>query len=344
MASKVQRKVSLQRILLIALLVVVLIQGLLPLSALVASGVRETLENNAVEVDTHMVDNRKVTLQSAMTTQWNGIAKESTYLNNQLESFLSQNHVDMNAFLANKDLQRAYTAQVYPEMLDYSRRDQTCGDFLVLANDASTDSAATYEGMFLRDSEPTTIADSNSDLLPERGDTSLARQQNISLDSPWMPAFNFAGNGNRSADDFFYQPYLAAQQYQDIDTDSLGYWSMPFVLEGSETDNHEMITYSVPLRYQGQVYGVVGIEVSTNYLLKTYFSVKELDSSQNAGYLLAIDKGNNEYDCITGTGLLYDTLERGAKVSALAPPTTTTFWRFRVFPWVASRCSRSPIP
>ena len=235
MASKVQRKVSLQRILLIALLVVVLIQGLLPLSALVASGVRETLENNAVEVDTHMVDNRKVTLQSAMTTQWNGIAKESTYLNNQLESFLSQNHVDMNAFLANKDLQRAYTAQVYPEMLDYSRRDQTCGDFLVLANDASTDSAATYEGMFLRDSEPTTIADSNSDLLLERGDTSLARQQNTSLDSPWMPAFNFAGNGNRSADDFFYQPYLAAQQYQDIDTASLGYWSMPFVLEGSET-------------------------------------------------------------------------------------------------------------
>lgn len=313
MASKVQRKVSLQRILLIALLVVVLIQGLLPLSALVASGVRETLENNAVEVDTHMVDNRKVTLQSAMTTQWNGIAKESTYLNNQLESFLSQNHVDMNAFLANKDLQRAYTAQVYPEMLDYSRRDQTCGDFLVLANDASTDSAATYEGMFLRDSEPTTIADSNSDLLLERGDTSLARQQNISLDSPWMPAFNFAGNGNRSADDFFYQPYLAAQQYQDIDTASLGYWSMPFVLEGSETDNHEMITYSVPLRYQGQVYGVVGIEVSINYLLKTYFSVKELDSSQNAGYLLAIDKGNNEYDCITGTGLLYDTLERGGE-------------------------------
>ena len=185
---KVQRKVSLQRILLIALLVVVLIQGLLPLSALVASGVRETLENNAVEVDTHMVDNRKVTLQSAMTTQWNGIAKESTYLNSQLEAFFSQNHVDMNAFLASKDLQRAYTAQVYPEILDYSRRDQTCGDFLVLANDANTDSAATYEGVFLRDSEPTTIADSNSDLLLERGDTSLARQQTISLDSPWMPS------------------------------------------------------------------------------------------------------------------------------------------------------------
>lgn len=313
MAPKVQRKVSLQRILLIALLVVVLIQGLLPLSALVASGVRETLENNAVEVDTHMVDNRKVTLQSAMTTQWNGIAKESTYLNSQLEAFFSQNHVDMNAFLASKDLQRAYTAQVYPEILDYSRRDQTCGDFLVLANDANTDSAATYEGVFLRDSEPTTIADSNSDLLLERGDTSLARQQTISLDSPWMPSFNFAGNGNRSADDFFYQPYLAAKQYQDIDTTSLGYWSMPFVLEGSETDNHEMITYSVPLRYQGQVYGVVGIEVSTNYLLKTYFSVKELDSSQNAGYLLAVDKGNNEYDCITGTGMLYDTLERGGE-------------------------------
>ena len=302
-----------QRILLVTLLVVVLIQGLLPFSALVASGVRETLENNAVEVDSHMVDNRKVTLQSAMTSQWNGIAKESSYLNSQLEGFLAHNHVDMDAFLASRDLQRAYTAQVYPELLDYLRRDQTCGDFLVLANDASTDSAAAYEGMFLRDSDPTTVADSNSDLLLERGDTALARQQNISLDSPWMPAFNFEGNGNRDADDFFYQPYLAAKQYQDIDAESLGYWSMPFVLEDSATDNHEMITYSLPLECQGQVYGVLGVEISTSYLLKTYFSVKELDSSQNAGYALAVDKGDGEYDCITGTGLLYDTLGRNGK-------------------------------
>ena len=78
------RKISLRRILLVTLLAVVLVQGLLPLSALVSSGVKETLENHAIEVDAHMVDNRKVTLQSAMVSQWSGIAKESEYLTARL--------------------------------------------------------------------------------------------------------------------------------------------------------------------------------------------------------------------------------------------------------------------
>ncbi len=302
------RKISLRRILLVTLLAVVLVQGLLPLSALVSSGVKETLENNAIEVDAHMVDNRKVTLQSAMVSQWGGIAKESDYLNSSLDAYLSQNKIDIKAFLASKQQQQAYTAAVYPELLDYLKRDQTSGDFLVLANSDDVSQAATYEGFFLRDSDPATKAESNSDLLLERGSTALARQSNISLDSPWMPQFSFAGNGNREADDFFYKPYLAAKQYADINTSSLGYWSMPYVLEGSGNDNHEMISYSVPLVYQGEVYGVLGMEVSTSYLLKTYFSVKELDSAQNAGYALAVDNGNGDYTCITGVGMLYDML------------------------------------
>ena len=302
------RKISLRRILLVTLLAVVLVQGLLPLSALVSSGVKETLENNAIEVDAHLVDNRKVNLQSAMVNQWSGIAKESDYLNNALDAYLTQNNIDIKAFLANKEQQQAYAFIVYPELLDYLKRDQTSGDFLVLANSDDTSQAATYEGFFLRDSDPTTKAESNSDLLLERGSTSLARQQNISLDSPWMPQFSFAGNGNRAADDFFYKPYLAAKQYTDIGASNLGYWSMPFVLEDASNDNHEMISYSVPLVYQGEVYGVLGVEASTSYLLKTYFSVKELDSSQNAGYALAVDNGNGDYTCITGVGTLYDTL------------------------------------
>lgn len=310
MAWRTGRKVSLQRIFLVALLVVVLVQGLLPLSALVSSGIRETLENNAVESDTHMVDNHKVALQSAMVGQWAEIAKESEFLNSSLSSFLAENGSDVKTFLSSKEQQQAYTELVYPELLDYLKRDQTCGDFLVLANSQSIDSAANYEGFFLRDSDPATKAESSSDLLLERGSTGLARMEGISLDSPWMPEFSFAGNGNRTADDFFYKPYLAAKQYPESEISDLGYWSMPFVLEDSSNDNHEMISYSVPLVYQGEVYGVLGMEVSTSYLLKSYFSVKELDSSQNAGYALVIDKGNGIYSCITGAGLLYDTLAR----------------------------------
>ena len=336
------RKISLRRILLVTLLAVVLVQGLLPLSALVSSGVKETLEDNAIEVDAHMVDNRKVTLQSAMVSQWGGIAKESEYLNSSLDAYLSQNNIDIKAFLASKQQQQAYTAAVYPELLDYLKRDQTSGDFLVLANSDDVSQAATYEGFFLRDSDPATKAESNSDLLLERGSTALARQSNISLDSPWMPQFSFAGNGNREADDFFYKPYLAAKKYADISASSLGYWSMPYVLEGSGNDNHEIISYSVPLVYQGEIYGVLGMEVSTSYLLKTYFSVKELDSAQNAGYALAVDNGNGDYTCITGVGMLYDVLGGSGASFHLDPTSQAAFPKCAVRAWATSRCSLKP--
>lgn len=306
-----KRKYSLQHILLIALVVVVLVQGLLPLSALVSSGVRETLENNAIDVDRHMVDNTKVTLQTAMTNQWGGISRESGAVDDALKAYLAQNNLSLAAFKADRAKQREFAAQVYPELLSVAKGDQTCGNFLVLANSENIDDAATYEGFFVRDSDPAVKADSNSDLLLERGDSALARSANISLDSPWMPTFSLAGNGSRAADDFFYKPYSAAEQYPDADTENLGYWSMPFVLEDhTSNDSHEMITYSIPLMYEGEVYGVLGAEVSTSYLVKTFFSVKELDSSQNAGYALILNKGNGEYSCITGTGLLYDTVSR----------------------------------
>lgn len=58
---------------------------------------------------------------------------------------------------------------------------------------------------------------------------------------------------------------------------NLGYWSKPFVLEESYTDNHWMITYSMPLVYENTVYGVLGSEISVSYLTD-YFSVKDLDA------------------------------------------------------------------
>ena len=49
--------------------------------------------------------------------------------------------------------------------------------------------------------------------------------------------------------------------YPEVDMNSLGYWSVPFILEDHVMDNHKMITYSFPLVFDGIVYGVMGTEV-----------------------------------------------------------------------------------
>lgn len=204
------------------------------------------------------------------------------------------------------------------EVLQYN---STSGIFLVLGNDGDTDSEGEYKGFWVRDSDPQTKTASRTDLLMERGSKVLSQNMSISLDTSWHTDFHFQGNGKRDADDFFYQPYITAENYVDSRTSmaNLGYWSKPFILEDFYMDNHKMITYSVPLVYGKTVYGVLGIEVGVNDLTK-FFQVKDLDSDLNAGFALVVDHGNGNYEGIAGEGALYDAVSRDGSDFVLEEP------------------------
>lgn len=173
----------------------------------------------------------------------------------------------------------------------------------------------------MRDSDPQTKTASRTDLLMERGSKVLSQNMSISLDTSWHTDFHFQGNGKRDADDFFYQPYITAENYVDSRTSmkNLGYWSKPFILEDFYKDNHKMITYSAPLVYDKTVYGVLGIEVGVNDLTK-FFQVKDLDSDLNAGFALVVDHGNGNYEGIAGEGALYDAVSRDGSDFVLEEP------------------------
>ena len=193
-------------ILLLPLLLVVLFQGILPFSMLLSSGVKSIMESNAVDLDSYLVENSKVILENAMIEQWSAVRKESNYLNSVLSDLLKEQRADIEKFTKDKELQKEYTQRVFPELLESLRRDTTCGVFLVMANDQPIGAPGDFTGFFLRDSDPVTKVDTNSDLLLERGDKTLARQWGITLDNSWSPAFRFQGKGIRESDDFFYEP------------------------------------------------------------------------------------------------------------------------------------------
>ena len=312
-----EHRKSLARLLLIPLLLVVLIQGFLPFYALHTVGVKTSLEKGSIDMDSSIVENRKVTLESTMVDQWSAIRKENDYLNTILRMLLRQENNTMAEFLRDPQLQEEYLSYVFPELLDILRRDSSGGVFLVLANSNAPSQEGDYSGFFLRDSDPTTKTETNSDLQLERGGKSLAREYSISMDSSWSPKFHFLGSGNREADSFFYTPYTLALENPKLDMSLLGYWSLPFVLEDHALDNHSMITYSVPLIYEGTVYGVIGSEVSTAYVNNNFFSVHDLDANRNAGYAIAVSLGEGQYRFVTGKGALFDVVERDASTFTL---------------------------
>lgn len=316
-----KKKKSLWNIFLIPILIIVFVQGAVPFLTLIFSGIRSNMENAVIGLDSHTVENRKVVLENDMIEQWSSVYKESDSLSSALTKVLSDHQMDMQGFMGLGKVQEEYLETVFYDMVEVLQYNSTSGIFLVLGNDGDTDSEGEYKGFWVRDSDPQTKTASRADLLMERGSKVLSQNMSISLDTSWHTDFRFQGNGKRDADDFFYQPYITAENYVDSRTSmkNLGYWSKPFILEDFYKDNHKMITYSAPLVYDKTVYGVLGIEVGVNDLTK-FFQVKDLDSDLNAGFALVVDHGNGNYEGIAGEGALYDAVSRDGSDFVLEEP------------------------
>ena len=316
-----KKKKSLWNIFLIPILIIVFVQGAVPFLTLIFSGIRSNMENAVIGLDSHTVENRKVVLENDMIEQWSSVYKESDSLSSALTKVLSNHQMDMQGFMGSGKVQEEYLETVFYDMVEVLQYNSTSGIFLVLGNDGDTDSEGEYKGFWVRDSDPQTQTASRTDLLMERGSKVLSQNMSISLDTSWHTDFHFQGNGKRDADDFFYQPYITAENYVDSRTsmENLGYWSKPFILEEFYKDNHKMITYSAPLVYDKTVYGVLGIEVGVNDLTK-FFPVKDLDSDLNAGFALVVDHGNGNYEGIAGEGALYDAVSRDGSDFVLEEP------------------------
>lgn len=316
-----KKKKSLWNIFLIPILIIVFVQGAVPFLTLIFSGIRSNMENAVIGLDSHTVENRKVVLENDMIEQWSSVYKESDSLSSALTKVLSNHQMDMQGFMGSGKVQEEYLETVFYDMVEVLQYNSTSGIFLVLGNDGDTDSEGEYKGFWVRDSDPQTKTAFRTDLLMERGSKVLSQNMSISLDTSWHTDFHFQGNGKRDADDFFYQPYITAENYVDSRTSmkNLGYWSKPFILEDFYKDNHKMITYSAPLVYDKTVYGVLGIEVGVNDLTK-FFQVKDLDSDLNAGFALVVDHGNGNYEGIAGEGALYDAVSRDGSDFVLEEP------------------------
>ncbi len=302
--SRQRKKSTIFRIFLIPLIAIMLLQSAITIGTLVVRRTAKTLEEYSGNMMGRLVENRGVILQSDMNQRWASVYQQEAQMNALLEQFLHSADTDLKTLLHSEEQKRLLLEQLFPECLDILQNNSTTGVFLILAG-ADDGTAAELDGFFIRDSDPYTNPANNSDLLLERGSKELSRSWNIPLDTNWTTRFHVEGQGVSAAERYFYEPWRAGRDYPEADAADLGYWSPPFCLEKSAADPHEMITYSLPLRCEGQIYGVMGVEISSRSLYD-YFPVAELNETQQSGYLLAVRSGENCYRPLVGKGVLYD--------------------------------------
>ena len=302
--SRKKKKTSIFRIFLIPLIVIMLVQSMITIGTLIVRRTAGMLQEYSGGMMIRLVENRKVILQNDMIQRWAAVCGQEGTLHKLLEQFLTDRNMELEQVLNSDEMKDELLEQLFPECLNMLQGSTTTGIFVVLTGE-DMQAKADYDGFFIRDSDPDINPANYTDLLLERGSKHLSREWNIPLDTAWTTHFHMDGEGNSENDSFFYEPWKAGEAYPDADTVNLGYWSMPFSLEKKMADSYRMITYSLPLRYEGQVYGVLGVEVSEQRFAD-YFPVAELNDSQQSGYMLAVEQEDGSYLPLMGKGVLYD--------------------------------------
>ena len=298
------KKSTIFRMFLLPLIAIMLVQSAITIGTLIVRRTAGTLGNYAGGMMGRLVENRGVVLRNEMNQHWSSIREHEGRLNLLAEEYLSREGAGLEELLRSGERRSALLELLFPECLDILQSSSTTGIFLILTGEDGR-AAGEYDGFYVRDSDPNSTPANYADLLLERGGKQLSRAWNIPLDTAWTTRFHMDGQGENPSDRFFYEPWRAGADYPDADAGDLGYWSAPFTLEKNGADPHRMITYSLPLRYRGEVYAVLGVEVSCRSLYD-YFPVAELNDSQQSGYMLAVKDSGGSYLPLAGKGMLYD--------------------------------------
>ena len=303
--SKRPSKKSIFRFFLVPLIVLMVIQSSLILGIIEFRDVVGSIQSASVENAEKTVDNRRARLESQMLQRWGRIYQSEDALTKTMEQFLSERRLTPEELNASRKLQQEFLLEVFPLCFQEAQNGETNGFFFLLTADGS-EGAGNVNGFYVRDSDPYSQGADNTDLTFVRCGTLLSRNLGIALSSDWAASFAMAGDGVRAADEFYYAPWRAARENPEADTRNLGYWSEPFYLEDDPACGYKAVTYSIPLRLNGRVYAVFGVEITLSTLIKQYVADENTQSGNS--YLLAVEEADGTCRPIAGDGYLSNLL------------------------------------
>jgi len=284
---------------------ILLIQAILYTAVILSVGIGNQVKRNTFDIFNERVINRKLYVESEMVQRWSNITEGEMKILGRVAQTLDENGATYEDIRTNAVLNEKIIQNLAEDLIFMLRKNSVTGAFVVLDGIAiqGDSGSKTYAGLYIRDLDPTSYTNDRSDLLIERGLPSVTKSLNISLDSYWNACFRFPNEGEAENEKFFFEPLNAARSGNSKKGTDYGYWSPSFSLSSKDI---EVITYSIPLIAQdGTVFGVMGIDITHNYLL-SLLKYDEIDFSKNGAYVLGIIKDNTgSIQCIWSKGPMY---------------------------------------
>lgn len=291
MARVAKRERSIFFTMLIPMLLLVLGEVIIFASIFIGSGAIARLTQDNRDILDQQVTTRRDSLQNYFVGTVGNLESLSGEINAIVQSMLDAGELDMDLLDSSTKESNKLLEPVTDSLISTLRLKQVTGAYIVLNTHdlSSLHEGGAYgkkQGVLVRDMHPAAAPSArDEDLSFERASTDLVQSHGITTGSLWKPQFDFTASENEDYYDFFYLPWQTAYEAEGKkEASDYAYWSVaPYVGAGT---GETCVTYSVPLILDdGTVYGVVGVDLSNDYLADL-MPHNELMRGEGASYLL----------------------------------------------------------
>jgi diguanylate cyclase (GGDEF)-like protein len=267
------------------LLTVMIFQAALVYGMFFLLGITGELEDNAFNNLAETTESKKEQFECDMKQLWGNVRGFSDIANRELSELIAARLAMGNDEGLSAGIVDEFILSVSDDLIYLLRRNYATGAFLILDGEGGA-----KQGLYLRTQNPTdNHPNDNSDISIMRSSAGfIENTAGIHADPLWKPYLLLDKAEPESA--FYFKPFTAALSNPGFDSETLGYWSKPFILGGAEGgDSVNVITYSEPLLLDGKPYGVFGVEISEAHLESRIYSAR-LNLVAESGYGLVIGK------------------------------------------------------
>ena len=312
--GKTMKKQPIFRKLLFPLMGMVIIEIMILVGSVVEQGIIQKLNDNEKAIIEGRIDSRKNYLENEMVSSWMNLGYTAGLLNKKMESLIEAGDISLETLDDSSDEAMPFLSESVENILSMMRTNHVTGAFVVLntsdlSQDMETKQYKDKPGVYFRDDDPEAQPSFlNQDILINRAPVAIVQKLGIATDTSWNPKFEFEERA-QSYYDFLYKPFQAAYNNPEYSMEDCGYWSTPFQLNG---EGKTIISYSIPLKLNdGTVYGVIGIDITEDYL-GNFLPASEIEDSGRGAYFMAQEDAENKYTDIVLSGTLYgDEIDSG---------------------------------
>lgn len=280
------KKRKLSAVFTVVLAAIFILQSLIFVVSVRMSGLIKDMDKNAEAVLIDQSEKSKYFIEREMLKKWSDIDSTVNSANTNMSELLNDWGAAISDIFTDTGLKNAYIDKMAAVLLTTLRTNSVNGAFIVLCNSADTPSETDYgdyTGVYFKDADAYSNPDDYSDIVMDRGSSTISSKYRIPMDMKWSDSFVYSKKTEGKMD-FFFKPVIAAHSKPGALAKSYGYWCA--VTSPTHDNNYYGQThfcYSVPLIYGGQVYGAIGVSVDKS-MINSMFPDKAVSDDANGGF------------------------------------------------------------